>query len=143
VSEAFLGAHRHVGSSRTIIKGSKQAVEWNSATCRAMRACAACWACWRWQRCGCCSCGRRRGSAPKQAGSRVLPTDLVQVAAALAHVPVAQLSTQRCWSTITRYGGYLGRSADGPRGWKTLWKGWFSIQALLDGVHLAAQLSLD
>jgi hypothetical protein len=80
---------------------------------------------------------------PEQAGRRVLPADLVQVAAALAHVPVAQQSTQPCWSTIARYGGYLGRSGDGPRGWKTLWKGWFSIQALLDGVHLAAQLSLD
>jgi hypothetical protein len=24
-----------------------------------------------------------------------------------------------------------------------LWKGWFYLQALLDGVHVAAQLSLD
>ena len=80
---------------------------------------------------------------PEQAGSRVLPADLVQVAAALAHVPAAQLTTQRCWYTIARYGGYLGRKGDGPPGWKTLWKGWFYMQALLDGVHLAAQLSLD
>jgi len=37
---------------------------------------------------------------------------------------------------------FVGKG-DGPPGWKTLWKGWFYIQALLDGVHLAAQLSLD
>ena len=81
--------------------------------------------------------------SPEQLASQVLPTDLVQVVAALAQVPAAQLSTQRCWYTIARYGGYLGRKGDGPPGWKTLWKGWFYIQALLDGVHLAAQLSLD
>ncbi len=80
---------------------------------------------------------------PEQAASEVLPPDLVQVVAALAHVPVAQLTTQRCWYTIARYGGYLGRKGDGPPGWKTLWKGWFYLQALLDGVHVAAQLSLD
>jgi len=80
---------------------------------------------------------------PEQLASQVLPTDLVQVVAALAQVPAAQLTTQRCWYTIARYGGYLGRKGDGPPGWKTLWKGWFYIQALLDGVHLAAQLSLD
>lgn len=80
---------------------------------------------------------------PDQSASEVLPTDLVQVVAALVRVPAAQLTTQRCWYTIARYGGYLGRKGDGPPGWKTLWKGWFYIQALLDGVHLAAQLSLD
>jgi transposase-like protein/transposase Tn5 family protein len=80
---------------------------------------------------------------PDQSASEVLPTDLVQVVAALARVPAAQLTTQRCWYTIARYGGYLGRKGDGPPGWKTLWKGWFYLQAMLDGIHLAAQLSLD
>jgi hypothetical protein len=28
-------------------------------------------------------------------------------------------------------------------GWQSLWKGWFSLQALLEGVHLAAQLPFD
>ena len=81
--------------------------------------------------------------SPEQPASQVLPTDLVQVVAALAQVPAAQLTTQRCWYTLARYGGYLGRKGDGPPGWKTLWKGWFYIQALLDGVHLAAQLALN
>ena len=73
----------------------------------------------------------------------VLPSDVVQVVATLAHVPAAGLTTQQCWHTIARYGGYLGRKGDGPPGWKTLWKGWFYIQAVLDGVHLAARLSLN
>lgn len=81
--------------------------------------------------------------APAQLASQVLPTDLVQVVALLAQVPAAALTTQQCWDTIARFGGYLRRKGQGPPGWKTLWKGWFYIQALLDGVHLAAQLSLD
>ena len=81
--------------------------------------------------------------APEQPAQQVLPTDLVQVVAHLAQVPVAQLTTQQCWYTIARQGGYLGRKGDGPPGWKTLWLGWFYVQSLLEGVHLATQLSVD
>ncbi len=81
--------------------------------------------------------------SPEQPASQVLSPDVVQVVAVLAQVPAAQLTTQQCWYTIARYGGYLARKGDGPPGWKTLWKGWFYIQALLEGVHLATRLSFD
>ncbi len=81
--------------------------------------------------------------APAHLASQILPTDLVQVVALLAQVPAAALTTQQCWYTIARFGGYLQRHGGDPPGWKTLWKGWFYIQALLEGVHLAARLSLD
>jgi hypothetical protein len=81
--------------------------------------------------------------APERKASETLPTDLVQVVALLAKVPAASLTAQQCWFTIARYGGYLRRRSGGPPGWKTLWKGWFYIQALLEGVHLAPRLSLD
>ncbi len=68
--------------------------------------------------------------SPEQPVGEVLPTDVVQVVAALAQVPAAELTTQQCWHTIARYGGYLARKGDGPPGWKTLWKGWLYIQAL-------------
>jgi hypothetical protein len=80
---------------------------------------------------------------PERLAGQVLPTDLVQVVALLAQVPATELTVQQCWYTIARYGGYLQRRSGGPPGWKTLWKGWFYIQALLEGVHLAARLSLD
>jgi transposase-like protein/transposase Tn5 family protein len=83
--------------------------------------------------------------APERLASEILPLDLVQVVALLAKVPMpaAELTAQQCWYTIARYGGYLRRRSGGPPGWKTLWKGWFYIQALLEGVHLAPRLSLD
>jgi hypothetical protein len=80
---------------------------------------------------------------PEQPASQTLPADVVEVVAAKAGVSAAQLTTQQCWHRIAGFGGYLGRTGDGPPGWKTLWKGWFYIQALLEGVHLAARLSLD
>ena len=80
---------------------------------------------------------------PERLAGQVLPADLVQVVALLAQVPASELTLQQCWYTIARHGGYLHRHSGGPPGWKTLWKGWFSIQALLEGVHLAARLSLD
>ncbi len=49
---------------------------------------------------------------------------------------------QLCWYTIAHYGGFVARKGDGPPDWKTLWQGWFHIQSLLEGVRLAAQLSL-
>ena len=80
---------------------------------------------------------------PEQPARQTLPADVVEVVAAKAGVAAAQLTTQQCWHLIAGFGGYLGRKGDGPPGWKTLWKGWFYIQALLEGVHLAARLSLD
>lgn len=80
---------------------------------------------------------------PELPAQQVLPADLVQVVAHLAHVSAAQLTAQQCWKTIARQGGYLGRKGDGPPGWKTLWLGWFYVQSLLEGVHLATLLSVD
>jgi hypothetical protein len=81
--------------------------------------------------------------SPEQPASQTLPAAVVQVVAAKAGMPAAQLTTQQCWHTIARFGGYVGRKGDGPPGWKTLWGGWLYIQTLLEGVHLAARLSLD
>ncbi len=80
---------------------------------------------------------------PQQPAMQVLPTEVVAVVAAKAGQVAAQMTTQQCWYAIARLGGYLGRTGDGPPGWKTLWLGWQHVQSLLEGVHLAAQLSLD
>jgi len=40
-------------------------------------------------------------------------------------------------------GGHLGRTGDGPPGWQTLWLGLMSLRQLVEGVRLAACLTLD
>jgi hypothetical protein len=80
-------------------------------------------------------------SNPELPASQTMPDEVVQVVAYLAKVPAVELTTQQCWYTIAGQGGYLGRKGDGPPGWKTLWHGWFHIQTLLQGIHLASHLS--
>jgi hypothetical protein len=78
---------------------------------------------------------------PDQPASQVLPLDVVEVVAHLAHCPAETMTVQQCWHAIARYGGYLGRKSDGPAGWKTLWRGWLHIQTLVEGIHLAPLLA--
>jgi Transposase DNA-binding/Transposase Tn5 dimerisation domain len=80
---------------------------------------------------------------PDQPAQDVLPADVVNVVAALSHVAPSRLTVQKCWHRIAQAGGFLGRKGDGEPGWKTLWLGWLYIQTLLEGIHLASQLSLD
>jgi Transposase DNA-binding/Transposase Tn5 dimerisation domain len=75
---------------------------------------------------------------PELPASQTMPDEVVRVVAYLAKVPAAELTTQQCWYTIAGQGGYLGRPGDGPPGWKTLWYGWFHLQTLLQGIHLAS-----
>lgn len=88
--------------------------------------------------------GQLRAAArqqPEHLASVVLPVEVVEVVAHLARREGATMTCQQCWHAIARYGGYLGRKGDGPPGWKTLWRGWMHIQAILEGVHLAPLLS--
>ena len=82
-------------------------------------------------------------TAPDTPATEVISTEVIQVVLHLDKRPEATLTAKDLWHTIARFGGYLGRKGDGPPGWKTLWRGWLYIQALLEGVHLAARLSLD
>ncbi len=54
----------------------------------------------------------------------------------------ATMTVGTFWTEVARLGGYLARSHDGPPGWRTIWKGWLSLQSLLEGVHLAFHLRL-
>lgn len=77
---------------------------------------------------------------PEQPARAIVPSEVVEVVAALAGVAPSSLTVDAFWREVARRGGYLGRRGDGPPGWKTLWHGWSYIQTLLLGVHLAARL---
>lgn len=80
---------------------------------------------------------------PERPAREVLPAEVVQVVAHLAHVSAEHLTARRCWHRIAQAGGFLGRKGDGEPGWKTLWKGWLYIQTLLEGISLASELSRE
>ncbi len=79
---------------------------------------------------------------PERPASEVIdPLMLAVLAERSGHSP-ATMTVGTFWTEVAHLGGYLARSHDGPPGWRTIWKGWLSLQTLLEGVHLAFHLRL-
>ena len=53
--------------------------------------------------------------------------------------PATALTPQEFWRGVAQLGGYLGRTRDGPPGWKTLWRGWLELEVLVRGAELGAE----
>lgn len=79
--------------------------------------------------------------APDTPASEAFDPHVVQVVTWLAQLPSPLISVKQMWHAIARLGGYFDRKSDGSPGWKTVWKGWHSVQAVLQGVRLALSLS--
>ncbi len=69
--------------------------------------------------------------------------DGVEVALVAAHsgTTAEHLSARQFWRGVAALGGFLGRRRDGDPGWKTLWRGWQTLQLLAQGVRLAGSLA--
>ena len=79
---------------------------------------------------------------PERPAQEVIePLMLAVLAERSGHVPTT-MTLGTFWTEVARLGGYLARSHDGPPGWRTIWKGWLSLQTLLEGAHLALHLRL-
>jgi len=55
-------------------------------------------------------------------------------------VPLAQMTVRSFWRGVAQLGGFQGRRSDGEPGWKTLWRGWVQVDAMVQGARLAASL---
>lgn len=80
--------------------------------------------------------------APERPAHSVIEPDTLMVLAAHVGLSPSTLTVGTFWTEVARMGGYLARRGDGPPGWKTIWKGWLHLQALLEGVHLSFHLTL-
>jgi hypothetical protein len=78
---------------------------------------------------------------PERPAVEVLDPELVAVVAAVTKTPSAGMTVQAFCTAVARRGGYLGRNGDGPPGWKTLWRGWYDVHRILEGVRLARHLA--
>lgn len=63
---------------------------------------------------------------------------MVRLLAAKFKFAVSSLTVKTFWVLVAQLGGYLGRTSDGPPGWRTLWKGWRHLSDWADGVRLLA-----
>jgi Transposase DNA-binding/Transposase Tn5 dimerisation domain len=61
---------------------------------------------------------------------------MVRLLAAKFKLAVSSLTVKMFWTLVAQLGGYLGRTSDGPPGWRTLWKGWRHLSEWADGVRL-------
>ena len=81
-------------------------------------------------------------SEPERPAHEVIEPLMLAVLAERSGQAPATMTVGTFWTEVARLGGYLARSHDGPPGWRTIWKGWLSLQTLLEGVHLAFHLRL-
>jgi hypothetical protein len=80
--------------------------------------------------------------APECPAHLVIEPETLTVLAAHVGLSPSTMTLGTFWREVARMGGYLARRGDGPPGWKTIWKGWLHLQALLAGVQLASHLPL-
>jgi hypothetical protein len=81
-------------------------------------------------------------SQPERPAHEVIEPLMLAVVAQRSGQAPATMTIGSFWMEVARLGGYLARSHDGPPGWRTIWKGWLSLQTFLDGVHFAFHLRL-
>ena len=79
---------------------------------------------------------------PERPAHEVIEPLMLAVLAQRSGHSSASMTVGTFWTEIARLGGYLARRHDGPPGWRTIWKGWLSLQTLLEGAHLAFHLRL-
>lgn len=78
---------------------------------------------------------------PDRLAHTVIDPELVAVVATLTTDDAATMTTQAVYHAMARRGGWLGRTGDGPPGWKTLWRGWQDLRLILEGVRLARAMA--
>ena len=79
---------------------------------------------------------------PERSAQEVIEPLMLAVLAQRTGQSPATMTLGTFWTEVARLGGYLARRRDGPPGWRTIWKGWLSLQTLLEGAHLALRLRL-
>jgi len=71
-----------------------------------------------------------------EALQKVVPESWRVVVAHLAKCRPEALTPQKFWLTIAKRGGFLGRKGDGQPGWQTIWRGWYDVMMMVQGVEM-------
>ena len=62
------------------------------------------------------------------------PPEWIALVSRLAGLAAEALTPRAFLLTIARRGGYLGRKHDRRPGWKVLWRGWYDIERMVEGI---------
>lgn len=69
----------------------------------------------------------------------LVPPIWLEMVARLAKRPAEALAPREFWLTIAKRGGFIGRKRDGRPGWITIWRGWYDVMIMVQGVELLAE----
>lgn len=72
---------------------------------------------------------------------KLVPRSWITVVAKLCGGDESTLTPQQFLLTIAKRGGYLNRKRDPRPGWIVLWRGWYDIAILVEGMELAKALT--
>lgn len=64
------------------------------------------------------------------------PRTWLLVVAHLARCRPEELTPRVFWRTLARRGGFLGRKSDGHPGWQTIWRGWYDVMTMVQGIDI-------
>ncbi len=66
----------------------------------------------------------------------MVPRSWLIAVAHLAHCRPDELTPRAFWRTIAKRGGFIGRKSDGRPGWQTIWRGWYDVMMMVQGIEL-------
>ena len=66
----------------------------------------------------------------------VVPRSWLIAVAHLAKCRPDELTPRAFWRTIAKRGGFIGRKSDGRPGWQTIWRGWYDVMMMVQGIEL-------
>jgi hypothetical protein len=71
------------------------------------------------------------------ASQAVVPWTWLVVVAHLGKCRPEELTPRVFWQSIARRGGFVGRRSDGAPGWQTIWRGWYDIMTMVEGIEIS------
>jgi len=74
-------------------------------------------------------------NVPEVTAKSMVDPLFVQLLAARLKLP-ENMSLALFWKGVAQLGGHLGRTSDGPPGWRTLWQGWILLSEYALGARL-------
>jgi len=77
----------------------------------------------------------RRPDARTRRATTLLSKDYIEILSIWRYGRIRELSIQEFFYALARLGGHQNRRGDKRPGWLILWRGWATLQAMLDGVE--------
>lgn len=71
---------------------------------------------------------------------KLVPREWILVVSFLAKCTPEKITPRQFWTTLAKRGGFIGRKSDGQPGWQTIWKGWWEIMLLVQGLEIHQQM---